>query len=884
MISLFPTADKNSRTDKTQGWLLTIATLVVITYALALSLSPLVRYHSEINEYRIDHWLGVIVWIAAFGFLNYQSSRKLPKRDPFILPIVSLLTGIGLMTIWRLYPNMGLRQTIWIGIASIIVFLGIHYSTFIDYLRQYKYILLIAGLFLTGLTFLIGTNPSGNGPLLWLNVLGIHFQPSEFLKILLIAFLASFFTDQLVAVQRKLNILLPTLFVVASALVLLVFQRDLGTASIFLLIFFGFFFSTKRNSLLFFIIPVLAIGLAVLSYFYIDIVRIRIDAWVDPFGDPSGASYQVLQSMIAIAEGGTFGSGPGLGSPSLVPVSLSDFVFAAISEEFGLLGSLVIISLFIILIYRTILSIVTTKHTFDRYLALGLAFYFGIQSSLIIGGNIGLLPLTGVTLPFVSYGGSSLVVSFFAALLLLVISNRSENMHPSEDPHQRRPVILSGLLIVFLSLEMIVTSLESFWFMPSLINRPENPRWIIDDRFSERGEILDRGNQRIITNTGDVGNYQRTSNHIPLYPVLGYTNATYGQTGIEETMFEYLRGYEGYPPSQIFWQDLLYNQPPPGLDVRLTIDLNLQKTADSLLGNEPGAIVLMNAQSGEILAMASHPYFDAKNLEENWDALVNDPDAPLINRATQGLYPPGATLFPFIATIQTDLIQQNDEPETLMNGSPELHTCATYPGPELTWHDVISHGCQAIQVELAELSGVTELLNLYQNLNFFSPPDIRLNVAQADPPDLSDQDALYMGEEAFNITPLQLALAGSALTNQGILTAPRLVNGYQNYRGEWITLPKSGQSIQAVETQSSLWIINLLEIADSSHWQIISTASTEDDQSITWFMAGTTPGWQGQPTTIVVLLERDAPAVAEEIGLSLIEQSILSSSVSDIQN
>jgi len=878
VINLFPTADKNSRINKTQGWLLTIAALIVITFALALSLSPLVRYHGEIKVYRTDHWLGVVVWIAAFGLLNYQTSRKLPKRDPFILPIISLLSGIGLMTIWRLYPNMGLRQTIWIGIGSIIVLLGVHYANFIDYLRRYKYILLLAGLFLTGLTFFIGANPTGNGPLLWLNFLGIHFQPSEFLKIFLIAFLAGFFTDQLVAVQRKFIILLPTLFAVGSALILLVIQRDLGTASIFLLIFFGFTFSTRGNKRLFFLIPILAVGFGLLSYFYIDIVRIRIDAWLDPFGDPSGASYQVLQSIIAIAEGGTFGSGPGLGSPSLVPVSLSDFIFSAISEEFGLLGSVLIISLFIILIYRIIILMGTTEHTFDRYLALGLAFYIGIQSSLIIGGNIGLLPLTGVTLPFVSYGGSSLIVSFLAMLLLLVISNRTKNASQKMVSQQKRPVILSSLLIVILSLELIVTSLESYWFMSPLINRPENPRWVIDDRFSERGNILDRDNQIIITNAGEVGNFQRVSNHIPLYPVVGYTSATYGQTGIEETMFDFLRGYEGYPQSQIFWQDLLYNQPPSGLDVRLTIDLDLQETADSLLGGEPGAIVLLNAQSGEILAMASHPYFDARYLEENWDTLVEDPQAPLINRATQGLYPPGGTLFPFIATTQADLIQQNDQPEIIMNGSPKLQTCAVYPGYDLTWYAVISHGCQAVQAELAELTGSEQILRLYQDLNFFSPQDLRLSVGQVNPPDISDQDALYLGEGAFNITPLQLALAGSTLANQGILSAPRIVNGFQNFQGEWITLPKLGQSIQAIETQSSLWITNLLEMPDSSHWQIISTASTEDNQTVTWFMAGTTPGWQGQPTTVVVLLERDAPEAAEEIGLSLLQQSILPTS------
>lgn len=874
MLKIFPKANKRYETDRVQGKLLLFAGIIVIILALILMLAPMIRYHGEAEGYRLDHWVGVTIWSGAFALLHFQSSKKLPGRDPVIIPVVSLLTGIGLLTIYRLYPNMGLRQAIWIAIASIIVIFGINYPNFIGYLRKYKYIWLLAGFLLIGLTFFIGTNPGGNGPTLWLKFFGIHFQPSEFLKILLIIFLSSFFTDQLVAVYKKFDILLPTLFVVSTAVILLIFQRDLGTATIFLLIFLGFIFSTKSDNKIYFSIAVLAMAIVTGAYLYIDIVRLRFDAWLNPFVEPSGASYQVIQSMIAIAEGGIFGTGFGLGSPSLIPVSLSDFIFSAIAEESGFLSAALIVSLIIILIYRGLKLALSTQYSFDRYLALGLVFYFGIQSSLIIGGNIGFLPLTGVTLPFVSYGGSSLVVSFIAMLLLLLISNRSEEIQKREMFLPTRSLTLGRLLIAVLAIELIITSLESFWFKTPLVERPENPRWVIDDRFSERGNILDRDNQVIIYNKGEIGNYQRESNHIPLYPVVGYTNATYGQTGIEESMFQYLRGLEGYPPSQIFWHDSLYNQPPLGLDVRLTIDLDLQKEADSLLGDVPGAIVLMNAQTGEILSMASHPYFDAKNLEENWENLIKDQDAPLINRTTQGLYPPGAVLFPFIATTQIDLIQENEQPGLITDGILQLETCAINPGLDLTWQSVITNGCQAIQTRLAEISGWDEVFNIYQNLNLFSPPNLRLNVALAGNPGNENLEEFFVEEGNFNVTPLQVALAASAITNQGILPAPRLVNGYHNSQGEWITLPKLSENIQAIDPQSSLRINNLLAMPDSAHWQVTSTATTEDDRTITWFVAGTGPNWQGQPTTVVVLLERDAPTIAEQIGLSLLGETI----------
>jgi len=273
-----------------------------------------------------------------------------------------------------------------------------------------------------------------------------------------------------------------------------------------------------------------------------------------------------------------------------------------------------------------------------------------------------------------------------------------------------------------------------------------------------------------------------------------------------------------------------------------------------------------------------HPYFDAKNLEENWQNLVNDENAPLVNRATQGLSPPGSTLFPFVATTQIEYIQQNDTPGSLMSGSAQLQTCATYPGDDLTWQAVITSGCQSIQAKLAESTGVNTLLELFQNLRFFSPPDIRLNVAQADSPESDPPDALFQGQGAFNLTPLQMALAASALTNQGILPAPRLVNAYQDSAGNWVTLPKLGQNTQAIKIEEAHWLTSLLEIPGTPHWQVISKVATRDEQTITWFIAGTTVDWQGQPTVVVVLVEKDAPQLAEKIGLSLLEQTIQTSS------
>ena len=872
MQNIFQPKNRESQSDRIQSRLFVLAALVMVAYGIVLTLAPAVRFQAGGEQYQFQHWLGILVWLASFALLHYQSSRKLDNRDPYILPVVSLLSGIGLMTIWRLYPNLGLRQSAWIGLSALVVTLGIQFPVFLNILRRYKYIWLVLGLTLTAITIFLGTNPSGTGPTLWLQVLGVHFQPSEPLKLLLIVYLAGFFTDRLTVIYHKIENLIPTLFVTGIALLLLVFQKDLGTASIFLIIYLAILFTTGNSKVLLWTTPILFLIIGAAGYFFIDIVRLRIDTWLNPFGDPSGGSYQIIQSLIAIAEGGVIGAGPGLGSPRLVPVSVSDFIFSAIAEEMGFLGVVIIVLLIIILLYRGMKMASATHNTFHRYLTLGLVFYFGVQSILIIGGNIGLLPLTGVTLPFVSYGGSSLLVSFSALLILLTISDQTSPLPQSESLRIRRLKVVSWLMVIALIVEIIVTSAISFWFMPSLVERADNPRWFIDDRFKERGDILDRNNQILVTNTGEVGEFTRINNHTPLYPIIGYTNYTFGQTGIESSMFPYLRGYEGYPYSERFWQDLIYNQPPEGLNVRLTLDLALQRTADHLLGDNVGTAILMNASSGEILAMASHPYFDAANLETDWDSLINDEDAPLVNRATQGSYPPGAALMPFIVKSQLNLLQMTPNPDSLLVDLFPNLSCAQPVQEPITWHKLITNGCQSVQVELAEITGVDELLDLYQSVGFFTGPNFYLSVAEPSQPEAAEEFDFYRGLGSFRISPLQMALAASTITNEGILPGPRIVNAYQNPAGDWITLPKLTSNIEAFTPVEAVLLSDLMSQPESPFWQLTATVEIEDDDPITWFVAGTTSDWQGQPVTVVVVLERRAPGQAERIGISLIEE------------
>lgn len=873
MIKIFPVRNQVSQRDQQQSRLMILAALLLIAYAGLLTLAPSVRYHSTTQPLTFQHWFGVVVWLIVFALLHRQIAKKIPNRDPFLLPIVALLTGIGLMMIWRLYPSMGLRQTIWLAVAGLLVWLGLQFPEYLTYLHRYKYIWLVLGLLLTALTFLFGENPSGDGPTLWLQVFGVHFQPSEPLKLLLIVYLAGYFTDRMSSRFRGLQALLPTLVVIGVALALLISQKDMGTAIIFLFIYLAMLYTINGNRWILWAAPAVLLVAAVSGYFLVDIVNLRLTAWLNPFGDPQGSSYQVIQSMIAVAEGGLIGAGPGLGSPGLIPVSVSDFIFSAIAEETGLLGALVVILLFVFLVHRSTRIAVRAKSPFQRYLAIGIAIYFGIQSILIIGGNLGLLPLTGVTLPFVSYGGSSLLISFAALLILLSISAETSEEVTEQPARHPQLTVVSSLLVGVLLLEIVVTSLFSFWFRSELVDRAENPRWIVADRFVQRGDILDRDGSLLVTSTGKTGDLTRTTNYVELSPILGYTSPIYGQTGIESTLYAYLRGLEGYPESTILTQDLIYNQPPEGLNVRLTLDLDYQFTADDALGDSVGSAILMNAETGEILAMASHPYFDPATLEEDWEELVNDVNAPLVNRATQGVYPVGAALFPFVLTTQMDTITPSPSPEALLTDIQGNLDCAKTSAEDLTWQALAVHGCQEAQAELSELIGVEGMTALIQALGLTTEPALHLPVAAIDP--------LQSGNTDLTASPLQMALAASALTNEGTLPAPRIVNGYQDPEGNWVTLPKLGVSSQALDPETARETTTLLKVMGMSHWQVTATTLTEEDKPITWFIAGTTADWQGRPWVVVVLLEEADPQKAESIGVSLLNQALVGAGLTE---
>jgi cell division protein FtsW (lipid II flippase) len=800
--------------SKIQARLLTLAAGFLFLYAIILTLAPAVRVRSWAVDYRWLHWLGLAVWGIVFLLAHLQTKRHIPEADPYLLPLTALLTGWGILTIYRLVPSFGLRQTAWLLVCGLVFLIGLRLSPELRFLRRYKYVWLTGGLLLTALTLVFGTHPGGGYEKAWLGCCGVYLQPSEPLKLLLIVYLAAYLADRLPLSLRPLPLLAPTVVVMGLALLLLAVQHDLGTASIFIFLYTIILFvaSGKKRILLISLVGLAVAGIA--GYFLFDVVRLRVDAWLNPWLDPSGRSFQIVQSLMAVANGGTSGRGPGLGSPGLVPVAISDFVFVAIAEETGLAGSLGLLALLGFFATRGIRIALRAPDGFRRILAAGLTAYLGAQSILIIGGNIRLLPLTGVTLPFVSYGGSSLLTSFLALLMLLFISSQPED-EPAPLPTPQPYLLLAGLIGTGLVALAITNAWWSVWRGPNLLQRTDNARRSIADRYVKRGSLLDRNEIPINLTQGKTGNYIRTYLYPDLASIAGYTNPVYGQAGLEASLDPYLRGLQGNPASSIWWDHLVYGQPPPGLDIRLSIDLGLQHRADALLVNRTGAIVLLNAQSGEILVMASHPTFDPNQLDEQATALLQDPLSPLLNRAAQNSYPPGIAMQSWLQSIG-----------------------------------------------LSARPPIKNITNIYSALGFYTAPDLQLPVAVAGSPGNS-----------LRLSPVQVALTAAALSNNGIRPPPRLAMAVKTPSQGWVVLPALSEAVQALPAGAVASATEALMVRSRPFWQWNGLAG-QADKTISWSVAGTLPDWQGTPLAVVVLLEDPNQQWAAFIGQELLGAAI----------
>jgi len=374
------------------------------------------------------------LFLALFLIAHVGCRFLAPKSDPYLLPITALLSTLGIVLIYRINEDLALKQAMWlvVGLAAFLVALALLRN--LSVLYRLRYVLGGLGILLLLVTVAVGREI--NGAKLWVDLGPISFQPGELAKVLLVVFFAAYLVDMrevlTVSTHRVVGVplppfryLAPLLGIWAFSMALMIFMKDLGTS----LLFFGallalLYVATGRFFYVLVGLVLFAAG-AVLLYFVFPHVQVRVNVWLDPWRDVSGRGYQIVQSLFALAAGGLFGRGLGQGyliMPSgntIIPNLPTDFIFSAVGEELGLAGAVGIVLLYLIFTYRGLRVAVQTRSDFSRLLSTGLTTILALQAFLIMGGVIKLIPLTGITLPFVSYGGSSIVANFILLALLL---------------------------------------------------------------------------------------------------------------------------------------------------------------------------------------------------------------------------------------------------------------------------------------------------------------------------------------------------------------------------------------------------------------------------------------------------------------------------------
>lgn len=411
-----------------ESWLLVAALTILLNGLLVVTLA---RGGQSWQPLAIAGGLAVAIFIV-----QALVRRKHYQPDPTLLPLAVALAGIGVTFIYRLKPELLLHQMMWLSVGLVVFIVVVRFFRRLDYVANYKYIFGCIGVSLLLIAILFGADINGHRS--WVILGPVRFQPSEFAKLFIVVFLAAYLSERrevlALAVKHygplavpQARFIAPLLAVWGLAMVMFVLQRDMGSA----LLFFGIavimaYMASGRWTYLLVGAALFLLG-SVVCYFFYSHIQTRVDIWLNPWADPNGRAYQIVQSLFALGSGGIMGSGITYGVPQLIPEVHTDFIFAAIGEELGFVGGGAVLLTYLLLITRAFAIALRAVSPFAVLVASGLAVSLALQVFLIVGGVSKFFPLTGITLPFISYGGSSMVANFMLLGMLYAIAEVRTN-------------------------------------------------------------------------------------------------------------------------------------------------------------------------------------------------------------------------------------------------------------------------------------------------------------------------------------------------------------------------------------------------------------------------------------------------------------------------
>lgn len=775
--------------------------------------------------------LGVPIGIfAAFLAAHFAVLKLAPNADPAILPITFALSGIGIAFVTRLAPESAGRQLMWLfaGVAILILILWLVKS--LDKLAEYKYTFIIVGILLLLAPMLPVVGSEVNGSRLWIEIGGFSFQPGELAKICIVIFLASYLAQhrEMLSIFSwrvgpfrlpSLATLLPLIVMWALAFMVVVLEKDLGSALVLFLVFLVvLYISTGKK--FYIIIGVLLAGIAaVLLYHFFSHVQVRVQIWQDPFADAQGTGYQLVQSIYSFADGGIFGVGIGKGLCTSIPYVESDFIFAAICEETGLLGGAGVLLLYLCFAIRGVCISARAKSDVSCFIAAGCTAIIVLQAFIIVGGVTRLIPMTGITLPFISQGGTSLICGFIIVALLLKAGEegtginsemKTSVMHRASDSgvlgrHALSKRLTVQIIIYSALFAALVANLTYLMVInaDSIKSMPSNNHSITKEATTERGTIstsdgvvLARSEQQ------DDGTYKRVypSGNLASH-VVGYYSSRYGTSGIEASWNDALKGDSNLAT----FDDLLkymMGTHTSGNDVKLTLNSSVQQAAQNALSGYKGSCVVIDPTTGEVLAIASSPTYDASQAEDVLSSSGNSDDSSLLNRATSSLSSPGSTFK--TVTLSSAFENGVADEDTVFSapGSIEIGNAkvTNYAGAgygDVTLKRGFEYSLNTVFGQLGTQIGAQRLVKTAENFGFNDEIDFDLPVLTSlmpDPSEMTEWETAWaaagepVGQHSSPAGPqtntFQMALVACGIANGGTIMKPYLVESTNNANGE----------------------------------------------------------------------------------------------------
>ena len=794
--------------------------------------------------------LGVPAGIFVAFFIAHIATRRFaPGADPALLPIAFALSGIGIAFVTRLAPDLAVNQVMWLFLGVAFMVLVLAFVRNLDKVANYKYTLMIAGFLLLLSPLVPGLGQEIYGSRIWLSLGGFSFQPGEIAKIIIVLFLAGYLAQnrEMLSVFTvrvgpfrlpDIRTLLPLILMWGVALLIVVFEKDLGSA---LVLFFMFlvmlYVATGKKFYLAIGLGLIAVG-GVGAFLAFDHVQVRVNTWLDPFADAQNTGYQLTQAIYSIADGDLFGVGLGNGLAEQIPVVESDFIFADIAEEIGLLGAAGVLLLFLCFAIRGFVTAARAKSDVSSFAAVGLTSVIVLQAFIIVGGVTRLIPLTGITLPFISQGGSSLLASFIIVGLLLRCGDEGtgvgQEMTSATSSLHANSVLgrvslgkrlshsmlfcsaLFALLVANLTMIMVVQA-DYYQGMPG------NNHSLAKEARTERGTISTYDGVVLAQSVPtEDGTFER------VYPagdlasqVVGYSSARFGTSGIEQAYNDTLKGKENFAS----WTDVLNSFAGiggAGNDVALTLNSKIQQAAQDALAGRTGACVVMDPDTGAVLAMASSPTYDAADFETVIEqANADSSDTRLINRAIHALYSPGSTfkIVSLATALEDGVADENtvyDAPGSMEIGNADVVNFDGNSYGRLTLAQATELSANTAFGQLGVEMGADALVAGAEDFGFNKDIEFALTLYTSlmpDPDDMTEWETAWaasgenVGENKTashpspngpQATVLEMALVGSAIANDGTIMQPYLVDGIYNANGERSFTAQPTKLMQAV--------------------------------------------------------------------------------------